>query len=194
MEAIETIEQDGWTAKLYADPDPQSPDDWDNLGTLEHSSGFRFGSPTGEPSRGWGVHARYLRIFEPLCAMAIAVRIEDYGSNGARIHECEYDQSYANGVIYTTHQRLNELCGESAEYHSPEWAREALMGELAVWDQYAEGEVYGYVVEDQAGDHHDSLWGLYGSKYALGEATEALSACIKDESETVAAIERITAL
>lgn len=43
--------------------------------------------------------------------------------------------------------------------------------EVTAWEQ---GEVFGYVVEDQYGEHIDSCWGFYGYDWAESQATEAL--------------------
>lgn len=71
--------------------------------------------------------------------------------------------------------------------------QECVDGDAEAFRQWAEGEVYGYVIEERAswrrvggdpGDTMDtweivdSLWGLYGSEYAEQEAREALSAMV----------------
>ena len=98
----------------------------------------------------------------------------DYGSSGIWLSET--DPENANAVMFTTHERINELCGDDPKYHTREWVTEALRGELAEWTQYFDGDVYGYVVRDPEGNETDdgSLWGLYGSEYAKQEAREAL--------------------
>ena len=37
-----------------------------------------------------------------------------------------------------------------------------LRGEVKVYDQYLQGDVYGYVIEDADGEEIDSSWGYYG--------------------------------
>lgn len=181
MDAIETIaETDGLTVKLYVDEDAQSPDSWDNLATFEHSSGYTFGETIGEPERGWNVYIRALTLIDGAAAV-LPVRLSDYGSSGIRTHETTPDD--ANAVLFTTHKRINELWGESPEYHDREWATNALRGELEVWNQYLDGDVYGYKVTDETGEHVDSCWGFYGFEYAKEEAREALEACVSQRHE-----------
>ena len=196
VDAIETIEKDGWTVSLYGDNDPMSPDEWDRLGTFEHGLDYTFGSPQSGDwdrfgDRTWDVYARALSIFGDDVAAALPVYVADYGSSGLRAWETA---DGANAVLYTTHKRLTELCGDEAEYHSKEWATEALREELKTWSQYLEGDVYGYVVTRPDGEHDDSCWGFYGLEYATQEAKEALDACIEHEAQTVEQINRITAL
>ena len=52
---------------------------------------------------------------------------------------------------------------------------EVLVGEVETYDQYLRGDVYGYVVKDEAGEHVDSCWGFFGLEYAIGEAQAALA-------------------
>lgn len=49
--------------------------------------------------------------------------------------------------------------------------KEILRGEVEIYDQYLRGEVYGFIVEDDDGEHIDSCWGFYGdTDYPLKEA------------------------
>jgi hypothetical protein len=192
MDAIETVEREGFTMSIFIDPEPSSPDDWDNLGTLIHSAPFTFGESIREPERGWRNYIRAMGIFGDDVAGVVPVRVDDYGSNGLRIYVS--DAENANGLMATTHKRLNELCGEAPQYHAREWVEDALKGEVEVWGQYAEGDVYGYDITGPDGEHRDSCWGFYGAKYAREEAEEALSWTIKNEAETEEAISRIVAL
>ena len=44
------------------------------------------------------------------------------------------------------------------------WARKCAEGEISTWKAWAEGEVYGYVVKNEDGNHLDSCWGFYGEE------------------------------
>lgn len=51
----------------------------------------------------------------------------------------------------------------------------ALAAEVEIWDAYLSGEVYGYVVLDNNGEHVDSCWGFYGDMdYMISEAKAAV--------------------
>ncbi len=41
-------------------------------------------------------------------------------------------------------------------------ARRCAQGEIAEFNAWAEGEVYGFIVENEDGEHLDSCWGFYG--------------------------------
>ncbi|WP_145949593.1 hypothetical protein [Paenibacillus sp. Y412MC10] len=38
-----------------------------------------------------------------------------------------------------------------------------LKGEVATYDMYHRGEIFGFVIEDKEGNQVDSCWGFYGS-------------------------------
>lgn len=187
MEAIETITQDGVTASLYYDHDAASPDHWDTLATFIHSTEFIFGEPISEPERGWPVCIRSLTLFGEAVAV-LPVRVSDYGSSGLTMTES--DAKNANGALYTTRKRVDELCGVSEEFHTEGFMLEALRSELEVWSQYAAGDVYGYVVEDSYGETVDSCWGFYGFEYAQGELARVLAEGVETVKERRAQVAR----
>ena len=47
-----------------------------------------------------------------------------------------------------------------------------LRGEVATYDLWLQGDVWGYVIEDENGNHVDSCWGFYGREYCEQEAEE----------------------
>lgn len=47
---------------------------------------------------------------------------------------------------------------------------EAIEGVFSTWKQYAEGDIWQYLIEDEHGDTIDSLCGLYGYDYAVEQA------------------------
>lgn len=48
--------------------------------------------------------------------------------------------------------------------------------EVAEYDQYLRGDVYGYMIEDADGVLHDSCWGFYGLDHCIEEATSCAEA------------------
>src|SRR4029077_4493400 len=165
MDAIETIEKDGWKVEVFLDQDAQSPDDWDNLATFVHTTDYTFGEPKTRryyEDRRDGAYIRALSIFGDDVAGVLPVYIAEHGP---QLSMWPTEAEHANGVLYTTHKRLNELCGEDPKYHAREWVEEALKGEAEVWRQYLEGDVWGYNVTRPDGSPDDSCWGFYGLEY-----------------------------
>ena len=50
-----------------------------------------------------------------------------------------------------------------------------LISEVKTYDQYLTGDVYGYIIEDEEGDHVDSCWGFYGEEFAEQEGQSMLN-------------------
>jgi hypothetical protein len=169
MESVERFEHAGRIVEIYPDQDEQGPDGWDNAGTLVIDSSLRmtFGDEqrhaTGRTrDDDWMVD---VRLVQRQGGVALPVFFADYGSSGARIYESDHDP---NGVIYATREEIAEEWGGDKDK-----AAEYLRGRLATYTQWMEGDVYGYVVSDEAGNHLDSCWGFYGFDYAVAEAREA---------------------
>jgi hypothetical protein len=77
------------------------------------------------------------------------------------------------GFIYTSQARIDELGLSDV---TDEKLIEYLEGEVTEYDQYLTGDVWGYIIEDEDGEHIDSCWGFFGHEYAEGEAKLALKA------------------
>ncbi len=106
---------------------------------------------------------------------------------------CPWDSGQV-GYIYATRDTILNEWG-IAKRITPKARKQAadyLRGEVAVYDQYLTGDVWGFIVEDEDGAHLDSCWGFYGHDYAESEAQSALAACQKqalDEAKAIAAAE-----
>lgn len=82
------------------------------------------------------------------------------------------------GFVYTTHERVTELCGEGEKYHADEWLEEQVRQDVDIYDSFLRGEVYGYVVARGA-DDEESCWGFLGDPDCEGG--------LRSEAEYVAA-------
>ena len=69
-----------------------------------------------------------------------------------------------------------------AKYH----ARRCAEGDIETYKAWAEGDVYGYIVEDEDGERVDSRWGYYGEsgrKEAEKEAESIIQWHIEDDAK-----------
>lgn len=215
MEPWETEEYRGFTIELHQDIEPSPPSDWDNLGTMVAFDRlwreYRFcervstGDEDDAIERGGArLLLRYLRIAHGM--LALPFQFQDYGSSGARILAGDEtdDEFSVSGFIFTTHDRVNELCGLDKKFHTVEWITQALEGELKNWDAYVEGRVVGMVITDANGETVDSCWGFYpdhdtkpgddGYDFVRAECREIVDAHIAWEAEQVEKINRAMAL
>ena len=94
----------------------------------------------------------------------------------------------AIGFIYTTAERVEQLCGAAdyvpADYEgtSEEWLHEQLRAEVKEYDLYLTGDAGGYVIE-RDGEQLESCWGFLGlwgeNAHVRSEAKADAEACRK---------------
>ncbi len=178
MTTIETLEHEGLRIEIMQDEEPMSPREADNLGTMVCSHDrYALGDVQARPGEPhdlpWGVRVAlplYLLDHSGL-AMQAGVFSEDPGG---------WDSGQV-GVIYVTTETLEreglaDLTDAEIEGH--------LEGEVETYDQYLQGDVYGFIIErlttcDQGHEHAetiDSCWGFYGIDDARAEALDAAAA------------------
>lgn len=85
------------------------------------------------------------------------------------------------GWIYATRETILKEWGKGNRITAKarKQAEDYLRGEVETFDQYLTGDVWGFIVEDDDGNHLDSCWGFYGSDYCEQEAKQALAHCEK---------------
>lgn len=172
MNPIHTETYRGLTIKLYQDPNPESPREWSNLGTV------------------WCKHGRYQladkHAAPPPDTNAVRLPIYLYDHSGITIStkpfSCPWDSGQI-GFIYCTYEQIRKEYDLNPGQIPGETIRrvfEILEQEVKTYDQFLRGDVYGFVVEDQDGEHLDSCWGFYQNErpdaddsYILREARES---------------------
>lgn len=176
MESIRTFEHAGRTVSLYADPDPMSPREWDNLCHMicwhrRYDLGDETTSQCDESD-----------LRERLCGTEVLaiLPLYLYDHSGLTINttgfSCRWDSGQVGWAYITRAQAVKMGCV------GDEWTREKLeesiRGEVETYDQYLRGEVYGYEVTGQDGEHLDSCWGFFGLEDCESEGKSAAAASI----------------
>jgi len=183
---IDTTEVNGFTVKIYNDPDAESPRDWTHgcdlalyhrRYDLPNDAGLDFDS-----FEGWADVADALT--EHHGALVVApVYGYDHGAlalslgNGYPFSD-RWD-SGTLGLAYVTEQNWKDTQGRpwTGSEQDQASARELMRSDVETYNMFLNGEVYGYVIEDPAdGEHLDSLWGMFGYDYTEREAAEAANA------------------
>lgn len=114
---------------------------------------------------------------------AVWLPVYMYSHSGVTINttgfSCPWDSGQI-GFIYATPAHLREcyMVTELTDEHRA-MAERDLKGQVAELDQWLRGDVWGYVIEDEDGEHVDSCWGFYGIEYAKQEAADALAAALE---------------
>lgn len=162
MEAITTQQVGRYTVRTHYDDDPESPRDWDNLGTLSGSARGTIFDEAPEASAA----AAYLAARSahgPILALPVYVHSQAY-----TIVQETGDWGYADGIYFVPLAKVaEEYPGTFAEQVTS--ARHTLRAELKNFNAYLAGEVYGYTVTGPEG-LVDSCWDFIGDEeYALSE-------------------------
>ncbi len=166
----------GHIIKIYHDPDAESPREWSNLGTLfcwhrryRLGDNHRFDNPEA--------FLRDLADFSDQCDFlmaqlrdraerkAILLPVFLYDHSGLAMNtvgfHCPWDSGQV-GFVYVTLEAVRKEFGvKRVTKAMRERAADILLGEIATYDAYLGGRVYGYVV-DADGEQIDACWGFVG--------------------------------
>lgn len=159
-----------YTYRIEIDTDPLNPrNEFDNLSTfyaVKNSHYITGGKNDIEFSYREDLEEEIKELRK-----AGAVVVEFYNPH---VGDC-----YAVVDLYTLAKEYKGYTQRKAKYH----ARSCAKGEIETWLAYVEGEVYGYIVENEDGEHVDSCWGFYGEEYARQEAESSVQWHEKQEKQ-----------
>lgn len=170
MSNIEEIKVGENTVSIFHDDFPESPREWDNLGTITYNPRSRevFGEKAME---GEEVDAIINNEHD-----YIALPVYAYVHSGAVLNttgfSCPWD-SGQSGIIYVSKKKVREEF--SVKRISPklkEKVKEILRAEIETFSKYIGGEVYGFTVTNKEGEIIDSVGGFFDLEDCKGEAKE----------------------
>ena len=188
-EAYETIEREGFTAGIFADECAENPfENWDGQGNFYH----------------WKEHGRdeLLKYCELLGYDAesrekigkqhkFAVEIDKYEHSGISYSvksegiNCRWDTSSTWAVWFPDKCAMDEIMRfktlKAQKKRAVELAREA----CTLFNQWVNGDVWGFRIEDEQGNEIDSCWGFYGIESAREEVKSQLDYAIKERAENL---------
>ena len=147
-----------YTLKIYQADHDDSPREWGNLGIMacEHPK-YNLGDPDVSPSD------------IPKDAILV-LPLYLYDHSGITMNttgfSCPWDSGQV-GYIYTTKDKLYECYADSVTVDSLDMDRlkKQLVQEVAIYDQFIRGDVYGYSLESDDGEMIDSCTGFYGTDW-----------------------------
>lgn len=188
-DAHETFEHAGIMVEIHHDDEPESPRDWENLGTMVcYHDRYRLGDKDNgfadvndrlnyvDVNVVWRYMRRYAAVVLPL-GLYDHSRISMYVSSGG--HPCPWDSGDV-GFIYVTRERVIKEWGDLSP-ESIDKAGRALRAEVETYDQYLTGNVWGYVVAPGT-DDEDSCWGFFGADCCAREARDVAAAIASERS------------
>jgi len=120
--------------------------------------------------------------------IALPLYLYDHGGISMRTNrsypfDCPWDSGQV-GYIWVTREEVRRTY--KVERISPKLLDRVIgfLGwEVEVYDQHLRGEIYGYVIEDENGEHIESCWGYYGDpdEYLVLEAIEIVDGITEEQ-------------
>jgi hypothetical protein len=182
MYAIEEYEHEGYTIAIYPDDEPESPREWDNLGTMVcfHRRYNALGDKHDFNSKdysSWGEIEAAILHENP---NAVILPLYLYDHSGLRIKvgsfqgllpqgHAEFD-SGCIGFIFCSVEKIKKEYGvKRVSKQQRRRIAEILRGEIDTYDTFISGQVVGYQVK-RDDEIVDSCWGYYSIEDAKKEA------------------------
>lgn len=177
----------GYTIKVLYDDDPQSPREWDNLGTI-YSNHRRY-DPDGHSIEEI-IDSETGKLDKEFVKNHIMLRIYAYEHGGITLSTSRCGQfsdpwdSGLFGIIAVSKEKASKEYGKKiCTKEVRERALRCLEGEVETLDMYYTGDVYGYVIEDEDECEIESCWGYYGSEFIDKDIIPECKAIIDQEIE-----------
>jgi hypothetical protein len=185
--------------RIEQDECPESPRNWDNLGTMvmfhkRYDLGDKDHGYRSEDYNGWDELEKAIRKEKDA---SVCIPIFGYDHGGLTINtsgfSCPWDSGQL-GFVFVSDEKLKKEFGRKRITDALlDRAREILRNEVETYDQYLTGDVWGYIIEDEDGEHIDSCWGFFGHDYCQKEAEEMLAFLEEQEKERAAELRRVQA-
>ncbi|HBF33402.1 TPA: hypothetical protein DDW35_02440 [Candidatus Sumerlaeota bacterium] len=193
MNLIESFSVSGNTVKIYYDDNPLNPrEESDNLSTMvcfhrRYNLGDRHNYRSQDFS-GWDeFKARIVADHNPVVMLPLylmdhsGLTISNNLEPFRALDPAGWDWGMGGFCFVSRKHFVQEFGRKKLTPKMREKIHNIVKSEIEQYDQYLQGEVYGYVVEDENGEHLDSCWGFFGLDYAREQAQAAAeNACPRD--------------
>lgn len=156
--------------KIVQDSSPESPRNWDNLGTMicfhnRYDLGDKH-SYSSDDYSSWEEMKKAI-IKEENTAVILPLYLLDHSgisiSTGA--FSCRWDSGQIGFIFVSKEKALEEFGGKIVTAKLKEKLERILDEEVETYDQYVRGDVYGFQIVDEDDDVVDSCYGFYGDNH-----------------------------
>jgi len=176
---VKTVEVGEKVIEIHTDENPESPRHDETLGTmvcfhgrynLPHEAEYR-----SEDYNGWdAMEADIVKQEKPVVMLPVYMYDHSGLAFSTTPFSCPWDSGQV-GFIYASPAKVKAWFGVTAiTAKIREHTQKILMSEVEAYNQYSQGDVYGYVIKSKNGEVKDSCWGFYGVDYAVESAMEAV--------------------
>ncbi len=176
------------TMEIKQDESPFSPRENDNLGKMVffHRDGY------GD-KHSYSIEEAKALYAKMQKGEGVALPVFMYSHSGVTIatkpFSCPWDSGQIGFIMADKEAIRNNFMSKRVTAKMMETALKVLQGEVEEYDKYLTGDVWGYVIKDEAGEVVDSCWGFYGREYAEQEGKAALKAEKKYKAKEEAKID-----
>lgn len=166
------------TVRIVQDSYVESPRSWDNLAKMIFTGGYthlgdnhevNFGNEFFESRQDFIYRGEQI-VRRQIKDVVVCYPVHLYEHSGTSIsisdsypYNCRWDSGTIGFAIVTKEDIRKNWNIKRVTKEYIEQADRILKGEVETLNQYVMGEVYGFIVEDENGEHIDSCYGFYGS-------------------------------
>ena len=190
MEIVKTFRKENYELEILQDESPESPREWENLGTMicfhrRYNLGDKhnFSVEEGE------------KMTKEKDIISLPLYLYDHSgiTMNTTGFSCRWDSGCVGFIYVTKEQVRKEYNVKRITKDIVEKVRKVLKGEVETYDQYLTGEVYGYRISkvevcDKGCEHKeevDSCWGYYGMESVEEDGNIMLEYYIGEEEKEV---------
>jgi hypothetical protein len=185
--------------RVVQDSNGDSPRNWDNLGTMvcfhnRYDLGDKH-SYNADDYSGWEEMEKAILKEEGRGTIILPLYLYDHSGITMRTSPfgCRWDSGQVGFIVANGKEVLSEFGGKIVTKKLRERIGGILEGEVETYAQYLEGDIYGYVIEDEEGEHIDSCYGFYGTDFVTNGMLDYIDHTLLGvtEEEVVALLEDI---
>jgi hypothetical protein len=155
--------------KVYVDQDASSPREFGMLSEILYSKKSRY--TLGDRAVDSREIDQKIKNDEYICLPVFAY-IHGNVTLSTKPFSCQWD-SGQSGIIYVSKEKIRKEFGvKRVSLKLMETVIKQLQGEVNTYSRYLNGDVYGYVVEDDQGEEVDSCWGFFEEPTQIAEQVE----------------------
>ncbi len=189
--------------EIHCDEDPQSPREWDNLGTMVcwHTRNNLGDEQIVRSDFSSAEEVR--KHIESENDVAVILPLYLYDHSGLTMNttgfDCHWDSGQVGWIYVTMEKAISEFSEPpektttALQKNYDEWLakiQKILVGEVATYDQFLQGDVYGFIIREancptcgcDGKDSGESCWGFFGSNLFENGIADHLD---KEDSEAL---------
>jgi hypothetical protein len=169
---MDTIAYETYTIEIESDEDAESPREWDNLGEILYTpTRYKLGDRRTDADEIEAIMADDNEIWLPVYAYIHSGVALSTGN--AYPFNDRWDADMC-GIIHVSKDIVRKEYGKQRISRKLYARIESLLrSEIEELNQYLQGDVYCYSIQDESGDVIDSCCGLYGYDYCVEQARES---------------------